>query len=392
MLIKFALRRNLIYPLQYLIWSVLRDFESELISSLLDFNGIIYTHLMFLGELLGGLIFYLYQKSFFKKKKETQKSSLFPIELIESKQNFIKDKKLKIIFIIFSIGFYDFFQFLLVFPIDKFMTISGSLEKRLRGTYTIYTALFYYYISRVPIYKHQLFSLISIGICLLIVIITENIFQEFNIFLSYSEFILALFLSFLIQFLCCLEQSLEKYLFEYNKLNPFLVLMIEGIFGFIFSIIYSLFYNPFNDIIKFKKNNSTFKYIILIIAFIVYIILSGGKNLFRVITTKIYSPMTSTFIVYFLNPVYLIYYFVSEKDFFSYDKPIYSYFFINLIISLITTFLGCVYNEFIILFCCELERDTHSQIVKRANESLDPNDDDLDSVSSGYIIPLQNME
>ena len=272
------------------------------------------------------------------------------------------------------------------------MTISGSLEKRLRGTYTIYTALFYYYISREPIYKHQLFSLISIGICLLIVIITENIFQEFNIFLSYSEFILALFLSFLIQFLCCLEQSLEKYLFEYNKLNPFLVLMIEGIFGFIFSIIYSLFYNPFNDIIKFKNKNSTFKYIMLIIAFILYIILSGGKNLFRVITTKIYSPMTSTFIVYFLNPVYLIYYFVSEKDFFSYDKPIYSYFFINLIISLITTFLGCVYNEFIILFCCDLERDTHSQIVKRANESLDPNDDDLDSVSSGYIIPLQNME
>ena len=172
MLIKFALRRNLIYPLQYLIWSVLRDFESELISSLLDFNGIIYTHLMFLGELLGGLIFYLYQKSFFKKEKKAQKSSLFPIELIESKQNFIKDKKLKIIFIIFSIGFYDFFQFLLVFPIDKFMTISGSLEKRLRGTYTIYTALFYYYISRVPIYKHQLFSFISIGICLLIFIIT----------------------------------------------------------------------------------------------------------------------------------------------------------------------------------------------------------------------------
>ena len=391
-MIKFAIRRNLIYPLQYLLWSVLRDLESELVGSLLNFNGTIYTPLMFLGELLAGLIFYLYQKRFFTKSKKTQLSKLFPIEFIKAKHNFIKYNIIKIIFIIFSTGLYDFIQFLLVFPIDKFFTTSGSFEKRLRGTYTINTALFYYYILRLPIFKHQFFSLILIGTCILIVIITEFIFQEINIFLSYSEFILILVLSLLIQFLCCLEQSLEKYLFEYNKLNPFLVLMIEGVFGFIFCIIYGFFDNPFDDIIKFKNNKSNSQFIALIIAFIFYVILSGGKNLFRVVTTKIYSPMTSTFIVYFLNPVYLIYYFVSEKDFFSYDKPIYTYFFINLIISLITTFLGCVYNEFIILFCCDLERDTHSQIVKRANESLDPNDDDLDSVSSGYIIPLQNME
>ena len=392
-MLKFAIRRNLIYPMQYLLWTVLRDVESYLIGYFLDLNNLfIYTPLMFLGELLAGLIFYLYQKQFFSKNKIKKFSHFFTPEFIKSKQDLAKDGKITIIFIIFSIGLYDFIQFFLSFPISKFITISGSLEQRLRGTFTITTALFYYYILRLPIFKHQLFSLVIIGICVLIVIITEFIFQEFNIFLSYGQFIIVLVFIFLMQFFCSLEQSIEKYLFEYNQLNPFLVLMIEGIFGFIFSIIYSLFYNPFNDIIKFKKNNSTFKYIILIIAFILYIILSGGKNLFRVITTKIYSPMTSTFIVYFLNPFYLIYYFVSEKDFFSYDKPIYSYFFINLSISLITTFLGCVYNEFIILFCCELERDTHSQIVKRANESLYPSYDDLDSVSSGYFIPLQNME
>ena len=70
-MIKFAIRRNLIYPLQYLIWSILRDFESELVGSLLNFNGTIYTPLMFLGELLAGLIFYLYQKRFLTKSKKT---------------------------------------------------------------------------------------------------------------------------------------------------------------------------------------------------------------------------------------------------------------------------------------------------------------------------------
>ena len=44
----------------------------------------------------------------------------------------------------------------------------------------------------------------------------------------------------------------------------------------------------------------------------------------------------------------------------------YAYFFINLIISIIISFFGFVFNEFIILFCCKLEKDTHQQIVKRS--------------------------
>ena len=392
-MIKFAIRRNLIYPFQYLLWSILRDIESELIDTLLGFNGIIYTPLMFLGELLAGLIFYLNQKSFLSKEKNVPKSNIFPIEFIKANHIFVKDNISKITFIIFSIGLYDFIQFLLVFPIDKYEIVSSSLERRLRGTYTINTALFYYYILRISFLRHQLFSMIFIGICVLIVIITEFIFQEINIILSYTEFILILVFCFLVQFFNSLEQSLEKYLYEYNRLNPFIVLMIEGIFGFIFSIIYGFFVNPFDDIIKFKNNKSNSQFIALIIAFIFYVILSGGKNLFRVVTTKIYSPMTSTFIVYFLNPIYLIYYFVSGKDFISYGKTNYAYFFINLIISLITTFLGCVYNEFAILFCCGLERDTYSQIIKRSGESFDSiSDGERESISSGYTIALNTIQ
>ena len=77
--------------------------------------------------------------------------------------------------------------------------------------------------------------------------------------------------------------------------------------------------------------------------------------------------MTTTFLDYILNPFYIIYYFFTDKDFISYGKKNYAYFSINLIISSIITFCGGVYNEFLILFCCGLEKDTHSQVTSRSN-------------------------
>ena len=91
------------------------------------------------------------------------------------------------------------------------------------------------------------------------------------------------------------------------------------------------------------------------------------KNAFRVLTTKIYSPMTTTFMDYILNPFMLIYFFASGKDFISYGERNYIYFFVNLILSIVVTFFGCVYNEFLILFCYGLQLNTHSQVAKRAN-------------------------
>ena len=91
------------------------------------------------------------------------------------------------------------------------------------------------------------------------------------------------------------------------------------------------------------------------------------KNAFRVLTTKIYSPMTTTFMDYILNPFILIYYFAAEEDFISYGEKNYAYFLINLILSIIITFFGCVYNEFLILFCYGLQLNTHNQVTKRAD-------------------------
>ena len=288
------------------------------------------------------------------------------IEYIQTERHYIIKLDKKIYFLIFTSAFFDFVYFVVSLSIYKFINISGTLEQRLRGSYTINYSLFYYYVWRLPIFKHQFCSLTLIGICIIIIIITEFIFQEFNIFLSFGQFFIVFLLIFVAIFFSTLMESIEKYLFEYNGLNPFLVLMFEGIFGFILSFIYCIFNSSFNEIIKFQQNKSNSEFIILILALLLYLLLSGGKNSFRVLTTKIFSPITTTFFEYILNPFYIIYYFFSGNDFISYGKRNTVYFIINLIASVIMTFCGGVYNDFLILFCCGLERDTYKQITARS--------------------------
>ena len=365
-MMKFALRNNLKYPLELLIFSFLRDLDNILIDYFFNFDSLIYMSLMFLGEFFFGLIIYFHQKHFLNKNKGPKVNTYKSIILISNQENLAIDSKTKIIFLVFIAGFFDFVQFMMSLYTPQFLYISGSLISRLAGFLTVFNALFYYYVLKLPIFKHQYISLIIIGICLILVIITEFIFQEINIFLTYGQFSMVFLLNFLLQFCNSMLDSVEKYLFEYNHLNSYLCLLLEGLFGFILSFIHGLFHSPFEEIIEFKKINSTSEFTILIFLLILYLALSGLKNAFRVATTKIYSPMTTTFVEYILNPFYLIYYFCSDNDFITNGNKNYAYFFINLIISLILSFFGFVFNEFIILFCCELEIDTHSQIVTRS--------------------------
>ena len=381
-MIKFACRRNLIYPLQLLIWNTLRDAENILVKHFFDFkNSEISALLMFLGEFIAGLIFYLYNKKFLGKENQIR-SSIFNLGINKAKKGSAKDGQLKIFFLIFNAALFDLIQFSLFLHYDKFINISDSLEQRFRGIFTIYLALFYYYVLKFPIYRHQKFSLIVIGVCIFIIIITEFIFQEFNIFLTHSQFIIALILIFIILCISSLGQIIEKYLIEIDKLSPFYILMIEGIFGLILSTLSIISYETSEHIVKVHKNLSNLQFFLLILCFFLYVILSGGKNLFRLVTIKIYSPMTSTFMNYILNPFYIIYYFIFRNDFLYNGERSYTYFIINFIITLVITFFGFVYNEFVILFFSGLERDTYNQVTLRAFDEFE-----LDSLNN-----IQNEE
>ena len=277
------------------------------------------------------------------------------------------DGTCKIMFLIFCAGLMDFVQTVISLYTPKFSNISSSIGSRLGGFLTIVDALYYYFVLRFSILRHQFFSLCGIGICLIIIIITEFIFQEFNIFLRFYELIIYYLIIFIQQFCSAMVDSTEKYLFEYNNNNPFYILLLEGIFGFILSLIYGICDSPLYYIGLYTNYNSPELLSIVIILLVLYIILSGLKNAFRVQTTKIFSPMTTTFIDYLLNPIYLIIYFALNEDFLINGKRKYAHFFINLFLALIITLLGFIYNEFIIIFCCGLEKDTYQEVSNRAS-------------------------
>ena len=251
------------------------------------------------------------------------------------------------------------------------------LYERLKGILIICSAILCYCLLKIPIYKHQSFSLLIIFVCLLIVIIMECLtgFQE-----SLELILLSMFFGQI--FLSC-RDVIEKFLLDYDFINPYQILMIEGFFGLIMTSIYFLFTDePFNE--EIKSYNTCQKelkiYILLLtIFFIIYFLLSGSKNIYRLLTNKVYSPITTSLSEALFAPLLI------TIDIFNLDKSNIKgiiYIVINLVISITMIFSSLVYNEFLVLNCCKLKYNTHYNISKRAELSdiiLDKKDNDSDS-------------
>ena len=331
---------------------------------------------MFFSEIISGLIFYKMNINFLSKyEKKNKEFEYMKIQLIQEEYNEMirNDSEIKIFFLIFLIAFYDFMEFSIkTYFLPQFNDISDSLVVRLRNIVTISSTLLCYYLYKFPLYKHHKISLLIIFICLILII-----------FLEYLENLEKLVLLTLIIFTIILEHFfnsfkdvIEKYILEYDNINPFQALMIEGIFGFIMTCIYLIEDHPFDEIKDFFKDNKDEKFKIagLIICLIFYFLFSGGKNIYRILTNKLYSPITKGSSDSILDPFLIgIYYYSDFKNTFQ--------FIYNLILSIIMDFWVCVYNELFVLFCCNLEHDTYIIVSMRAamNEILgDDNDSDSD--------------
>ena len=383
-MIKFTTRPNMKYLVNLIIWSYVRDIILDVTTYLFHFSvTIIYLILSFLGEFIFGGITYLYQKRYKKRKNLTKNDTFLTIHLIINDKLKRSDSKWKIYFLIFIAGFSDFVDSILFLGLAPGLDrCSDSIENRMRGILIIFDALFYLFVLRLQIFKHQFFSIYVISICLIITIIIEFIFQDINIFLSYGKFVLLIFLIIIQILFNSLVDSIEKYLFEYNYVNPFKVLMIEGLVGLVFSFIYCFCYNPIPELKKFyeyDQNNKKILFPYLILLLLLILILYGVQNIFRVVTNKVYSPMALALAQYFLNPIYIIFTLIVEKDFESKRGNTYLFFSLNLILTIIISLCGCVYNEFIILFFCGLQHETYKEISFRA--ALPDSEIDLDNIN-----------
>ena len=379
-MIKIKLRKNLLYLLVYYISWYTRKIIDIIIGQIFDiFPSLLYLYLMILGEIIGGFSLFIYQYPSLNKNEQTK---YFKIKLIHNKKkDTIGVGKIKRILLIFFAAFFDFYEFVfgsVYVPLIN-PNISPTIDSRLGSLQTVVSSLICSYSLDFKVKKHHKVSLIVITSCLLLTLIFEIIFKQENI--SLSRFIFSRFLICYYLIGNSLNSCIEKYLVDTDFINPFKILMFEGIFEIIMAIFISLGEDPFKEIINQYETNSTGYFILLIFLLFLHFLLSMMVNAYKIYCNVIYTPMARAFSDYFMNQFFNIYYFISENDF----NNNYAYFFISEILCIITNFFCCIYNEYVILFLCGLEHDTKEQIIERAPRldiqsltSYDEQDDDSD--------------
>ena len=98
---------------------------------------------------------------------------------------------------------------------------------------------------------------------------------------------------------------------------------------------------------------------------ILLFICNCGRNIYRMPTNKIFSPMTRALTDCILDPILIIFHYISNKE-----KDDFLYFIINLIVTVIMVLSSFIYNELLIVYCCDLEYNTHEEVSIRALKSL----------------------
>ena len=367
-MIKIVFRKNLIYLLLLIISYFTRRIIAIILNGFGLINSLIFSFLMCLGQIVGGSLIYWYQNSFLNKKEKIQEKK-YLYELITTERELtMADNMHKIRLLIFFAAFFDLEEYIIIsFFIPKLVNLSATITIRLCCIMTITSSIICTHTLKSRIGKHQIFSLIILGLISCIIIILEFIYttKDVNIgkyIISYSCVVFHfIFLSF--------TDVIEKYLVDYNYINPFQILMSEGIINFLLSSIYSIFYNPFDKISHIYQEKETGKFTLLIFLMLLYSVLSAFVNIYKLLCNVLYSPMTKSLASYFLSSPFIIYHYVMGNDFINDGEKNTFYFIISLVFSVLIDIFGLIYNEFFILKCFGLSKETYDGISIRARES-----------------------
>ena len=362
-MIKFKLRKNLLYLLVFLVSynvrGILFEFVDDKFEIALNFT---FLYLMCIAEMLGGLGLYLFQHFTKRNNKET---NFFAVNSVNVHPYFkgrrVADSIFKIIVLLFFASFFDFFEFVcnMYFVPKVSENLSYSVDDRLSSTQLISSALICTYALGSKMKKHHKFALIAIGICLLLTVVFDGIFINGG---SAGAFIFAYFLVFFYQIMFSFNCCIEKYLVEVDFMNPFKIIMCEGLIMFILSILVSIGSDPLSELRDgFKDKKGGEKALIIFLIFLLFI-LSIIVNVYKVYCNAVYSPMARSLAHFIINPLFNILYFFTKDDF---DHNI-TCLILSEILCIAIDFFAFVYNEYLILFCCDLEVDTIDIISERA--------------------------
>jgi len=392
------------YPLMLLLFTFLR----KVIEKILQFHpykkniNFIIPFSLFFSEVLIGYIIFVYNS---KKNRKEDKTNLKPflplqagmISYISTESYESNDSNLKKIILIFFCCSFNFTGTIIrnsdIFNIGKKEESNVQLETRVRSIQIIISALLCYYALRLTFYKHQKLSLAIILFFLIVLIIIELCITV-NIFYK----ILAL----LITSISCLFRAFldvtEKYLFDYEYINIFIMIICEGISGVIFYIFYFISNETYQNQAKKFINNITgfdWTFVSFLLLILLLIIFTGFRTAYRVLTNKYYSPMSRALFDSVFDPFLLLYStFTSETK--DRSREFWIYFSFVIFSLFIIALFSLIYNDFIILYCCGLQYDSYIEITNRLynqkTHQLEDyyDDNDNESVSSVGIGDTDN--
>lgn len=374
MFIKFNFGKSLINFIIYITAQYLCLGESIIIEKLFNFGDpIIFTFLMALGEIYGGLSVYLFVRNAFRKKK----MNYLKLQLYKKRKT-RGDGWTKKIILIFFAAFFDFVEFIIYNSyLNQFEKISVTVNIRYSAITTISSTLLCLYALKFKPGRHQIFAMIFIGIFLIIQFLIEIYFSSNNL-----QFFSLFFLYLLHLILITFTDVIEKYLGDIDFANPFGITMGEGIFTFIMTAIYAIGKNPFGQLKQLYEEFSISKFILLVFLLFLYSFLSAVFNIYKIYCNIYLSPMVRSLFIYYFNPIYIIFSYYYNDDFVYKGEKNLLFFVLNEILSLIFTILGFIYSGNIVIYCCHLEVDTIYDINIRAKNSLnDANMNDIREIT-----------
>jgi hypothetical protein len=355
-MIKFGWRYSLKYPLLFILFIALRRIIKFILETYVADKGMKFSYLMvtlmFIIETIIGSLFLLYKRI---KNGPSLNSKFLGISMRKHYKILDRpDKNFKIILLIFFAAY-----FINVGALSRRLItnkdnndIYDEYHAKYRSSEIIISSILCFFTLRNKIYKHHIFALIIISICLIIVFISGIILEKDDRKSLIINILITLVSSLCRSFL----DTIEKYLFQYDFIDIYKLIVFEGWIETLLSL--TLFFLPIpQDQIK-KLFEVDIKQIFGIVGLLIlYSIFSGFKNIYRRFTVKEFTPMTRALAESILDPFFIIYGFYENK----FDNM--PNFIITLICSFIMVFCSCVYNEIFVLYCFGLEYNTHLAVA-----------------------------
>ena len=307
--------------------------------------------------------------------KEKEQDSNNDIEYIYSDQkteNNIKRAK-RIFKFLIIVSIFDFLATYLdiIFKIIKIFTKDNLLINKVENNSSILFSIISMYVLSIlilhsPFYRHHYVSM-AINLLLLIILIILDIINIVNRKLSYIYVIEKTIIIILYSF----EDVLAKILLSIDSISPYIYLLYRGILvnilAFLFSFVFIFVKIPDENGDKscvFSRFWKIYEYKLNILFYIIIFFNEYFMNLNIFLIIDKFSPIhfaMASIISYFISSLFSI--FLSENDKIS-------NFFYKLGIYLVLIVTSLIYNEFIILNFCGLQKYTQLFLQKEANEDI----------------------